>query len=113
MTSLPGWLLDNTDLLPSLRFQGSDVLGPIVYLVEREGRPLYVGSSAKGLRRPLGQHHALTDLLPTDTFYVWKFPDYIAASSFETHLITRLNPSRNARGTAPGPLLEPWHEDAI
>lgn len=108
---LPRWLAELGDRQPDLRFRGSDTLGAIVYLVEREGAPFYAGMSTRGLTRPLGgRHHALTEIQPTDIFYIWQFAEAREAFTFEAHLIARLAPERNRDAIRPGSRPSPWDE---
>lgn len=83
-----------------LKLPGSVVLGPSVYLIERNEKPLYIGMSSRGLARALHhKHHVLgEELRPTDEIYAWTFATTAEAKQFETQLIIELRPLRNIIG---------------
>jgi hypothetical protein len=89
---------------PGLEFVGADVLnmlGPIVYLFSREGRPLYVGMSRRGLSRPFTHlHSALRKITETDRLQIWPVATPRAAVELEQHLIHHLMPVWNITGRA-------------
>lgn len=85
-------------------FIGADVLrlrGPVVYLVLRDDRPLYVGMSRYGLGRPFTKiHRALGDLRESDRLNIWPVASGPAAEELESYLIRYLMPVRNIAGRA-------------
>lgn len=84
-----------------IEFKGVDVLrlrGPVVYLVMRGNRPMYVGMSARGLTRPFNsKHHVLNQIHEDDKLQVWPTVGVLAARDLECLLIERLQPEWNER----------------
>lgn len=75
-----------------------DFRGPVVYLVLRDGVPMYAGMSGRGLMRPFDDdHHVLsTKLGAADTLRVWPVPSVEVAREIERALIEYLMPEWNA-----------------
>lgn len=85
-----------------VQFQGSDILEwsrPVVYLAFRNGEPLYVGVSDRGIGRLFDkQHLLLKKLAPEDHLQVWAVSSTAEAKRLEVLLIDRLQPRFNRRG---------------
>lgn len=85
-----------------MEFTGVDarvLMGPIVYLLFRGERVLYVGMSQRGLLRPLDRRHrALKDLKDNDRLQVWPLASVTIARAVESALIERLQPEWNRVG---------------
>jgi hypothetical protein len=83
-------------------FGGADtraLIGPLVYVLLRGNRPLYVGMSTLGARRPFDPgHHALRRIADTDKLLIWPVKNAAMAEAMERELITRLQPAWNRQG---------------
>lgn len=83
-------------------FAGADVralTGPIVYLLLRAGRVLYIGLSRNGWARIDNHHHVLggLDILDADTLQIWPLDTLDEAERLEHLLIMTLKPELNQR----------------
>jgi hypothetical protein len=87
---------------PGIEFTGADVLrlrGPIVYLILRGDRPVYVGMSRNGLQRPFErQHTAVRRFTASDRLQIWPVATIEAALEVERCLIRHLMPIWNMAG---------------
>lgn len=94
----------------NLHLRGYEVLGPMVYLIERDEAPLYVGMSAHGLARALNpRHEKISDLRETDSLSIWLCPNIETALRMEHRMIRKLRPARNVRSN-PSAQRDPWDE---
>ncbi len=90
---------------PSLSLPAADynrMRRPILYMWEREGKPLYIGISVNGVARPFGFHHVLSRMKPTDNLYVWSFSTEFALKTVEAELIREFAPELNTAGKPAG-----------
>ena len=76
---------------------------PMVYVWRRGSAALYVGLGTRGLARPLGTHHALTEdaVLPTDKVDVYVCSTPLEAMDLEMELIHALKPTLNRARPSP------------
>jgi hypothetical protein len=75
--------------------------GPVVYVLQCNGRTLYVGASARGLCRPLAAtHHILGEFAFTgdEDLIVHSCASHAEALALEAKLIARLQPALNRGG---------------
>jgi hypothetical protein len=74
--------------------------GPVVYVLKRGGRVLYVGQSRHGLARPLATRHHILGHLAFDgreDLFVYPCESAAAAMAMEAELILRMAPQLNTR----------------
>ncbi len=80
-------------------FSGADaklLISPLVYVLLRGNRPLYVGMSTLGARRPFDPgHHALRHMQDGDKLLLWPVKNALMAERMERLLIDRLKPALN------------------
>ena len=85
-----------------VQFVGSDILAwsrPVVYLAFRDGEPLYIGMSDRGIGRLFDKQHVLLKkIAPEDPLQVWAVTSAAEARRLEALLIDRLQPRFNKRG---------------
>lgn len=72
-----------------------DMLGPITYLLVREGTPVYIGSSDVGLSRPLAGEHLRHRMVESDTLVTIPCSTLGLARNLERNLIRILRPTWN------------------
>lgn len=85
-----------------ISFAGSDaksLIGPLVYVLFRGERPIYVGMSTAGASRPLNPAHpVISQVQDTDRLLMWPVKTAKEALHLEALLISRLKPDLNQRG---------------
>lgn len=89
-------MIDQSQGFEFTGFDAKRLIGPLVYVLFRGERPLYVGMSAVGASRPLNPlHPVISQVEETDRLMIWPMPSAAEALHLEGLLISRLKPEFN------------------